>query len=102
MTPLRASRRSLSVAATALIASGLLLTSSLEGQSPAPAGTQDTQRDATPAPESALEGTAMEGQRAAEGKQFPSLKLEILRPGSVSLTPLDLSADVGKRPIVFV
>jgi len=58
--------------------------------------------DVTPEPESALEATAVLGKRAPEGEKFPALKLEILRPRSSGLSPLDLADEIGKRPVVFV
>jgi len=42
------------------------------------------------------------GERVAAGDKFPAAKVRVLRPGGDETEDLDLGAELGKRPIVFV
>jgi len=42
------------------------------------------------------------GERVIAGEKFPSTHVLVLRPGGDTVDSLDLGADLGKRPVVFV
>ena len=89
-------RRAIRVAAAvAALAVGVVLSWPQEPTPPAQEG--------TPVEEATVPSTEPEAAaRAKIGEKFPALTLTVLPPKSEKTAPLDLAADLGKRPVVFV
>lgn len=72
-----------------VLAAAVLLFATAAGAADQPPGKTKAEVSSAPAPQNLL------------GERFPGHVVKVLRPGSEKATDLDLSAEIGKRPVVF-